>query len=116
MQIVRIDEVVSTATMTQGQVIGFVYTTQDGATWLGQRSADFVSPANATAINAVLASTRAPGVKDSEFPPQTRYGVATKYPQFFRVSIPPDAMGPLRIALVSCVAWPASRPLPDPGL
>ncbi|HEX3369735.1 MAG TPA: hypothetical protein VHS56_09190 [Candidatus Cybelea sp.] len=116
MQIVRIDEVVSTATMTQGQVIGFVYTTQDGGTWLGERTANFTSPANATEINALLASTRTTGVKDTKFPPQTEYGVATKYPQFFRVSVPPDAMGPLRITLVSCVAWPAGRPLPDPGL
>lgn len=116
MQIVRIDEVVSTATMTQGQVIGFVYATQDGGTWLGERTADFVSPANATAINAVLSSTRVPGEKDTEFPPQSRYGVPTKYPRFLRVSIPPDATRPLEIALVPCVAWPASRPLPDPSL
>ena len=80
MQIVRIDEVVSTATMTQGQVIGFVYTTQDGGTWLGERTANFVSPANATAINAVLASTRVPGVKDSEFPPRVPIRRADQVP------------------------------------
>lgn len=116
MQVVRIDQVVSTATMTQGEVIGFVYATQDGRTWLGERTANFTSPANASAINQILASTRVPGVKDTQFPPETRYGVPTNYTEYFHVSIPPDAMGPLRFQLVPCVLWPSGRPLPDPSL
>jgi hypothetical protein len=116
MQIVKIDAVLSTASMTQGQVIGFVYTTQDGNTWLGERTANFTSPANATEINAILASTRVPGVKDTQFPPQSRYGVPTNYTHFLRVSLPADAMGPLRFQLVPCVLWPSGRPLPDPSL
>lgn len=115
-QIVRIDQVVSTATMMPGEVIGFLYTTTDGSTWLGQRTADYVSPATATAINAVLASTRDPNVPVSQFPPQTRYGVPTRLAQFFRVRIPPDAMRELRFAIVPCVEWPTARPLPDPAL
>ncbi len=115
-QLVRIDEVISTATMTPNQLIGFLYTTQDGAAWLGQRTADYMSPAGATAINRVLASTHMPGAKVSEFPPQSRYGVATKYQQFFKVSIPSTAFQALQIQIVPCVAWPASRPLPDPSM
>ncbi len=116
MQLVRVDEVVSTATMTSGQAIGFLYTTADGGTWLGQRSTVYMSAANATAINAVLASTHVPGVANNEFPPQSRYGTPTGYPQFFRVQIPPGAMSALRVELVPCVVWPASRPLPDPNM
>jgi len=114
MQIVRIDEVVSTATMMPGQVIGFLYTTQDGSTWLGERTAQYMSPASATAINQVLSSTHNPMQNIKAFPPQSHYGVPTKSPQLFRVSLPQNAMGPLRIELSPCVAWPAGRPLPDP--
>lgn len=113
-QLVRIDAVVSTSTMMPGEVIGFLYTTADGTTWLGQRSPDYMSPADATAINTVLASTHVPSVTVNAFPPQTRYGVPTRLPQFFIVRIPPGAIGPLRISLVPCVIWPGSRPLPDP--
>ena len=60
MQIVRIDQVVSTATMLPGEVIGFLYTTQDGSTWLGQRTKDYQSAADATAINRVLAAAHMP--------------------------------------------------------
>jgi hypothetical protein len=116
MQIVRIDQVVSTATMTAGEILGFLYTTQDGDTWLGQRTPDYLSPADAKAINLVLASTHLPNENVKEFPPQTRYGVPTKYPQFFQVRIPPDAYAPLSIQIVPCVAWPATRPLPDPSM
>jgi hypothetical protein len=116
MQLVRVDEVVSTATMTSGQTIGFLYTTADGGTWLGQRSSVYMSAANATAINAVLASTHVPGVANNEFPPQSRYGTPTGYPQFFRVQIPPGAMAALRVELVPCVDWPTTRPLPDPNM
>jgi hypothetical protein len=113
-QLVRIDQIVSTATMTAGEVVGFLYTTQDGTTWLGQRSAYYMSPADATSINAVLASTHLPREPYSEFPPQTRYGVPTRAPHYLRVSIPPDALRALRVAIAPCVAWPAGRPLPDP--
>lgn len=116
MQLVRIDEVVSTATMTPSEILGFLYTTEDGTTWLGQRTSDYLSPAQARALNQVLASTRLPGENVSEFPPQTRYGVATKYPQYFRVRIPPTAYAPLRIQVLPCVAWPPARPLPDPAM
>ena len=114
MQIVRIDQVVSTATMMPGQVIGFLYTTQDGSTWLGERTARYMSPASATAINQVLSSTHLPAENVKSFPPQSHYGVPTKLPQLFKVSIPQDSLGPLRISLEPCVAWPAGRALPDP--
>jgi hypothetical protein len=114
MQIVRIDEVVSTATMMPGQVIGFLYTTQDGSTWLGERTPQYMSPASATAINQVLSSTHLPAENIKSFPPQSRYGVPTKLPELFKVSIPQDALGALRIQIAPCVAWPAGRALPDP--
>jgi hypothetical protein len=116
MQLVRVDEVISTATMTSGQAIGFLYTTADGGTWLGQRTNEYMSAANATAINAVLASTHVPGVANNEFPPQSRYGTPTGYPQFFRVQIPPAALAALRVEIVPCVVWPSTRPLPDPSM
>ncbi|HEV3091033.1 MAG TPA: hypothetical protein VGX91_06250 [Candidatus Cybelea sp.] len=116
MQVVRIDQVVSTATMTPGQIIGFLYTTEGNGTWLGERSNEYSSPAGAKEINTVLAATHVTGVADNAFPPQSRYGVPTKYPQLFRVNLPPDAMNVLRITLVPCVVWPSSRPLPDPSL
>jgi hypothetical protein len=116
MQLVRIDEVVSTATMTSNQTIGFLYTTGDGGTWLGERTGPYMSAANATSINAVLAATHVPGVANNEFPPQSRYGEPTGYPQFFRVQIPPAALAPLRVELVSCVVWPSTRQLPDPTM
>jgi hypothetical protein len=115
-QIVRIDLILSSATMTPGEVIGFLYTTQDGSTWLGQRTADYQSAADATAINRVLAATHAPGAGVTAFPPTTVYGVPTKHPQIFRVQIPPDALTPLRIVVEPCVVWPPGRQLPDPVL
>ncbi|MGC9991116.1 MAG: hypothetical protein ABSD52_01795 [Candidatus Cybelea sp.] len=116
MQLVRIDEVVSTSTMMSGQTIGFLYTTADGGTWLGQRTNVYMSAANATAINAVLASTHVMGVANNEFPPQSRYGKPTGYPQYFRVQIPPTALSALRVELIPCVVWPTTRPLPDPNM
>jgi hypothetical protein len=116
MQLTRIDEVVSTSTMMSGQTIGFLYTTADGGTWLGQRTNMYMSAANATAINAVLASTHVMGVANNEFPPQSRYGKPTGYPQYFRVQIPPTALSALRVELIPCVVWPATRPLPDPNM
>lgn len=114
LQLVRIDQIVSTATMTAGEVVGFLYTTQDGSTWVGQRTSYYMSPADATTMNAVLASTHLPNEPYVQFPPQTRYGVPTRAPQYFRVRIPPDALRALRVTVVPCVAWPADRPLPDP--
>ena len=116
LQIVRIDEVVSTATMTPGEIIGFLYTTADGSTWLGQRSSYYMSPANATAINQVLASMHLPSENVTEFPPTSRYGVATRYTRYFRVRIAPGAMSALRFQVVPCVAWPPGRALPDPSM
>jgi hypothetical protein len=116
MQIVRIDQVVSTTTMLAGEIIGFLYTTADGTTWLAQRSGDYISPASATAINQVLASTRLPGENVKEFPPTSRYGVSTKEPRFFKVRVTPDALSGLRFQLVPCVVWPAGRALPDPSI
>jgi hypothetical protein len=116
MQIVRIDLMLSTATMMPGEIIGFLYTLEDGSTWLGQRTSDYQSAADATAINAVLAATHVPGYNVTGFPPTNVYGVPTKHPQLFRVIVPPDAYGPLRIQLAPCVIWPPGRPLPDPAL
>jgi hypothetical protein len=116
MQIVRIDLVLSTATMMPGEIIGFLYTTQDGSTWLGQRSKAYQSAADATAVNQVLAATHFPGESVSGFPPTSEYGVPTKHPELFRVQIPTDAFGPLRITLQPCIVWPPGRPLPDPAV
>lgn len=115
-QLVRVDQVVSTSTMTSGQVIGFLYTTADGGSWLGERTSQYTSAANATEINAVLAATHAAGVGNNTFPPQTHYGVQTKPPQIFRVQTTPAAMRSLEVELVPCVVWPTTRPLPDPGI
>lgn len=115
-QIVRVDRVVSTATMMPGQTIGFLYTLQDGSTWLGQRTQQYMSGAAAGQMNQILASTHLPGEKANEFPPQMIHGVATKYSQFFKVQIVPTALTTLQIELDPCVVWPAGRPLPDPQM
>lgn len=115
-QIVRIDRVVSTATMTAGETIGFVYTLEDGSTWLGQRTSQYVSPAQATQINQVLASTHAADTSIKAFPPATRLGVATKFQQYFKVSIPPDAAAAIKVEIDPCVAWPSGLALPDPSM
>lgn len=116
MQIVRIDKVVSTSSLLSNEVIGYLYTLQDGSSWLGQRSPDYMSAAGARQMNQVLASTHLPGEKVAEFPPTMRYGVATKFQQFFKVSIPQAAYEGLQIQLVPCVAWPGGRALPDPKI
>jgi hypothetical protein len=116
MQVVRIDKVESTATMMPGEVIGFLYTLQDGSTWLGQRTTPYMSGDGAEALNQVLASTHMPGQNVSKFPPEMKHGVATKYQEFFRVQIPATALATLRIQMAPCVAWPAGRPLPDPSM
>jgi hypothetical protein len=115
-QIVRIDKVESTYPMIPGEVIGFLYTLADGSTWLGQRSSDYMSPADATQINQVLGSTHMPGQNISEFPPQSKYGVPTKYQQFFRVQLNEAALTGLKIQLVPCVVWPSGQALPPPKM
>jgi hypothetical protein len=115
-QVVKIDKVVSTQTMTDGETIGFVYTLEDGTTWLGQRTTQYISPAGAQQINQVLASTHLPTSTVTAFPPQTKLGVKTNYLQYFQVKLPSEALGALGVRLDSCVAWPSTRPLPDPGL
>ncbi|MDQ2992698.1 MAG: hypothetical protein M3R30_07775 [Candidatus Eremiobacteraeota bacterium] len=113
-QIVKIDMVVSTSTMTVGETIGFLYTLEDGTTWLGQRTVQYVSPAGAQQINQLLASTHLPSSTVTSFPPQTRLGVKTNYLQYFQIKLPAQALDPLGIHLTPCVAWPSTRPLPDP--
>jgi hypothetical protein len=115
-QIVRIDKVVSAQSMMPGEVIGFLYTLQDGSTWLGQRTQPYMSGAAARQMNQVLSSTHLPGQNVNAFPPQMIHGVATKYSQFFKVQIVPTAMQTLQIDLQPCVVWPAGRPLPDPQM
>jgi hypothetical protein len=116
MQVVRIDRVVSTATMLPGEIIGYLYTLGDGSTWLGQRSQQYMSGAAAGQINQVLSIMHAPGQNVSTFPPQMRNGIATKYTQFFRVQVSAASESTLQIVVLPCVAWPAGRPLPDPSM
>lgn len=115
MQVVRIDRVVSTQTLTDGEVIGFLYTTADGTSWLGQRTAQFMSAANAHQIDQVLASTRLSPVEPTAFPPTMKFGIPVRAEQFFRVQIPDRALEPLRIRIDPCIDWRAGRPLPDPS-
>lgn len=115
MEVVRIDKVISTYTMTDGDIIGFIYVTHDGTQWLGQRSSDYMSASDARQINHVLASTRLSPSEPSQFPPTTRMGVPIRSEQYFRVQIPDSAKGPLHIGIEQCVAWPEGRPLPDPS-
>jgi hypothetical protein len=112
--IVKIDRVTSTATMTDGEVIGYLYTRQDGTTWLGQRKQQYMSAADSTQINQVLSSTHMPGATITTFPPVRKYGVKTNYTEIFQVQIPATAFDPLHIRLDPCVAWPAGTPLPSP--
>lgn len=115
-QIVRIDKVVSTTTMTAGETIGFLYTLEDGSTWLGQRTAQYISPAGAQQINQLLASTHLPSSSVTEFPPQTKLGVKTNYLQYFQVKVPAGAAEAVSVRIDPCVAWPSTRPLPDPSV
>ena len=115
-QIVRIDKVVSTSTMTAGETIGFLYTLEDGSTWLGQRTTPYLSPSGAQQINQLLASTHLPTSTVSAFPPQTKLGVKTNYLQYFQIKLPAGAADALSVRMDPCVAWPSTRPLPDPGV
>jgi len=116
MQVVRIDKVQSTNSEMVGEAIGFLYTLADGSTWLGQRTAPYMSAAAASQINQVLAFTHLPGQNVSKFPPQMNHGVSTHNEQFFQVQIQPSVMSTLKITLGPCVAWPPGRPLPDPAM
>jgi hypothetical protein len=116
MQVVRIDRVVSTATMLPNETIGYLYTLADGSTWLGQRAQEYMSGAAASQMNQILSIAHMPGQNVSQFPPQMRNGIATKYTQFFRVQIAETSLSTLRMVLLPCVAWPAGRPLPDPAM
>ncbi|HUY11882.1 MAG TPA: hypothetical protein VMV73_06440 [Candidatus Dormibacteraeota bacterium] len=115
-QIVRIDKVVSTASMMPGEVIGFLYTLEDGTIWLGQRTPDYMSAADSRALNLVLGAAHLPADTVTTFPPQMRYGVATHYQQFFRVQLTDSALSALHVRIDPCVAWPSGRDLPDPSL
>ncbi len=115
MQIVRIDRVVSTYTLTYGDTIGFLYTTADGTTWLGQRMPDYMSASDARQVNHVLAATRLSPVEPDAFPATMHYGIPVHAEQFFRVQIPDRALDPLHVRLDVCVAWPQGRTLPDPS-
>lgn len=112
--IVRIDKVVSTSTMIDGETIGYLYTRQDGTTWLGQRAQQYMSAADSAAINALFASTHLPGASTVQFPPARLYGVKTNYAEIFQVHLPEIAAGPLQVRLDPCVAWPDGTPLPAP--
>jgi hypothetical protein len=112
--IIKIDKVVSTASMTDGQIIGYLYTRQDGTTWLGQRHQEYMSGAASSEMNQVLSSTHMPNSNTWQFPPIRKYGVKTNYTEIFQVQIPSTAMDPLHIRLDPCVAWPAETALPNP--
>jgi hypothetical protein len=112
--VVQIDKVLSTATMIDGQVIGFLYQRDDGTLWLGQRRQEFMSAADSSALNEVLASTHLPDAAVTAFPPVRKYGVKTNYEETFEVRLPPSALGPLHIRIEPCVAWPAGMALPNP--
>lgn len=116
MQIVRIDKIVSTASYTKDETVAFLYTLQDGSTWLGQRTSDYMSGADARISNQILASTHLPDQPMTAFPPQMKYGVSTKYQQYFKISLPQAALAGLAVRLEPCVAWPAGRELPDPRM
>jgi hypothetical protein len=111
--IVKIDKVVSTSTFIDGEVIGYLYTRQDGTTWLGQRKQEFMSAAGSQAINAVFSSTHMPTATITQFPPVRKFGVKTNYTEIFQVQIPTTAMDPLHIRLEPCVAWPPGMALPS---
>jgi hypothetical protein len=112
--IVKIDKVVSTASMINGEVVGYLYTRQDGTTWLGQRKQQYMSAADSQAVNAVLGSTHLPNATITQFPPVRMYGVKTNYTEIFQVNLPQTALDPLHVRLDPCVAWPAGMALPNP--
>ncbi|MDQ2872306.1 MAG: hypothetical protein M3R35_04140 [Candidatus Eremiobacteraeota bacterium] len=111
---VRIDKVVATSTFIDGEIIGYLYTRQDGNTFLGQRKSDYMSGADSRAINVVFASTHLPDATVTQFPPERKFGVKTNYQQEFQVKLPSGALDPLHIRLDPCVAWPGGQPLPNP--
>lgn len=115
-RIVKIEKIISTGLLTPGEIIGYLYTREDGTGWLGQRRPAYMSGADSDALNRVLASTHLPSSNVTQFPPARKYGVKTNYPDTFPVSIPAAAWSPLQIQIDSCVAWPAGRPYPPSPL
>ncbi len=113
--VVRIDRVVSTADMLSGETIGFLYTRQDGSTWIGERSQAYMSAAASQAMNNVLGMFHLQGASTTQFPPARLYGVKTNYQQIFQVHVMQTGLDPLHIRFDPCVAWPQGRPLPQPG-
>ena len=103
-RVVRIDKVISTSTMIDGQIIGFLYTREDGATYLSQRAEQYMSAADSAAINNLLSATHLPGTNVIAFPPRSKYGVRTGYQEFLQVRIPASTLGDLRVRLEPCVA------------
>jgi len=112
--IVKIDKLVSTSSMMDGEIIGYVYMRQDGTTWLGQRKQEYMSAAGSQALNAVFASTHMPNATVTQFPPVRLYGVRTNYAEIFQVNVPSSALDPLHVRLDPCIAWPAGATLPNP--
>jgi len=114
--VVKIDKVISTSTMIAGETIGYLYTRQDGTTWLGQRAQPYMSAANSEAINRVLAYSHMPNSTATQFPPVTRYGLKTNLPAILQIQPPTaPAMQVMSIQVQPCVAWPAGAPLPTVG-
>ena len=112
--IVKIDKLVSTSSMMDGEIIGYVYTRQDGTTWLGQRKQEYMSAAGSQALNTVFGSTHLPNATVTQFPPVRLYGVRTNYTEIFQVNMPSSALDPLHVRLDPCIAWPAGATLPNP--
>lgn len=108
-QVVKIEKILATSPMTPGEVVGFLYTRYDGATFAGTRNGRYMSASHWDAMNQLLNSTHAPSVR------QTSFSQRANGNEYLQVNIPADAMGPLKIELQPCVAWPAGRPLPDVG-
>ena len=98
------------------EVIGYLYTLQDGTTWLGQRQPDYMSAAGARQINEVLALGHAQDELTTEFPAVKRYGVSTHSRLYFRVTLTQAVLDAAKVQLAGCVAWTPGRPLPDPSL
>ena len=112
--IVKIDKLISTSTMIDGEIIGYVYTRKDGTQWLGQRKQDFMSSADSQALNAFFAAVHLPDATVTQFPPLKRYGVKTNYTEIFRIKVPTAGLDELRVRVDPCVAWPDGMDLPAP--
>jgi len=112
--IVKIDKVISTSSLLDGEIIGYVYTRKDGTQWLGQRKQEFMSAADSEAVNAFFTSIHMPDASVTQFPPVRRYGVKTNYTEIFQVKVPTAGLDELRVRIEPCVAWPDGMDLPAP--